>query len=339
MRVNLPPFTRILLLTVLLLSALNAGLRTQKWNAFAQKSTLAQMSYDYLTSPVWAVPYLVLVPGQSLKFPWTLMTAALIENNVLSLGTSATAVWFGGRYLERSWGTSEFVKFVVFGSVIPNLGAFLVYAVWFTMRKWPEHPTPIQGLIALEAGFLVALKQLVPEHTVSLFKGSIRVRVKHFPAIFTLANIISGPLLGTHTAMWLSLFGFLISWVYLRFFRIMVIESATTGEGTTFKGDASDTFSFVAFFPDVMHPFLSPICDSIYNVLLQLRICTPFSDEAVEAGTQSGRSATLPLRETGRQAEAERRRALALKALDQRLNKLTAVSAEGQSLPGLAVAE
>ena len=81
-------------------------------------------------------------------------------------------------------------------------------------------PTPIQGLVALEAGFLVALKQLVPEHTVSLFKGIIRVRIKHFPAIFVLANMISGPLLGTDTAFWLSLTGFVVSWVYLRFFRI-----------------------------------------------------------------------------------------------------------------------
>ena len=93
-------------------------------------------------------------------------------------------------------------------------------------------PTPIQGLLAVEAGFLVGLKQLIPEHTVSLFKGVIRVRVKHFPAIFVLANMLSGPLLGTDTAFWLSLTGFLVSWIYLRFFRISEITSTATGEGS-----------------------------------------------------------------------------------------------------------
>lgn len=187
-------------------------------------------------------------------------------------------------------------------------------------------PTPIQGLLALEAGFLVALKQLVPEHTVSLLKGSIRVRVKHFPALFTLANIISGPLLGTDTAFWLSLFGFLTSWIYLRFLRIS--EAGEGSSGTVLvKGDASDTFAFVAFFPDVLHPYMSPVVDGIFNTLVQLRLCTAFSVEDVEAGneTASARSDTLPSMMSNepsgaRRAEAERRRALALQALDQRLN-------------------
>ena len=186
--------------------------------------------------------------------------------------------------------------------------------------------------MAVEAGFLVALKQLVPEHTVSLFKGVISMRVKHFPTIFVLANMLSGPLLGTDTAFWLSFIGFSVSWIYLRFYRITEITStATGGEGATMKGDASDTFAFVAFFPDAAHPFLAPICDGVYNTLVQLRICTPFSDEAIEAGNESAASRSEGLPSimngrggSGRRAEAERRRALALKALDQRLNAAAA---------------
>lgn len=193
-------------------------------------------------------------------------------------------------------------------------------------------PTPLNGLVALEAGFLVSLKQLVPEHTVSIFKGTIRMRIKHFPAVFVLANMISGPLLGTDTAFWLSLLGFLTSWLYLRFFRISDISSATTGgQDTTIKGDASETFSFTAFFPDFMHPVLSPICDGVYSLLVQLRVCTPFSEEDIEAGNENAASRAeggLPSFEgrgsSGRRAEAERRRAIALKALDQRLNAAAA---------------
>lgn len=98
------------------------------------------------------------------------------------------------------------------------------------------------------------------------------------------------------------------------------------------KGDASDTFSFVAFFPDAMHPALTPICDGIYNTLVQLKLCTPFSNEAIEVGNENAASRSeggLPNIMNGRggggrRAEAERRRALALKALDQRLNAAAA---------------
>jgi len=185
----------------------------------------------------------------------------------------------------------------------------------------------LQGLLALEAAFLVALKQLVPEHTVSLFRNTLRIRIKHFPALFTLANIVSGPLLGTDTALWLSLFGFLTSWIYLRFFRLSGGEDDTTLPKV--QGDASDTFAFVAFFPDAMHPFLAPVTDGIYDLLVQMRLCTPFSTGDVESALAS-RPEELPgiagggEVDGGRRVEAERRRALALKALDQRLSAAAA---------------
>jgi hypothetical protein len=188
-------------------------------------------------------------------------------------------------------------------------------------------------MLALSAAFLVSLKQLVPEHTVSLFNSLLRIRIKHFPALFVLANMLSGPLLGTDTATWLAMFGFLTGWLYLRFYRISDIGatgSATGGEGGRMQGDPSETFSFVSFFPDIFHPVLAPVCDSVYDSLVQLKLCTPFSDSAIGTATENAASRSeggLPSIMTqggggggGKRAEAERRRALALKALDQRLN-------------------
>ncbi|KAK4506875.1 hypothetical protein PRZ48_000608 [Zasmidium cellare] len=335
-RINLPPLTRGLLLVVVSLSALNAILRTNKWRVQLDAAPSPIAATNYLSSPEWAIPYLVLIPTKSIRYPWTFLTGALVENNLVSMAVSASVVYFGGRYLERAWGSKEFGKFVLFVTMIPNVVAFFLYAFWHGVTAHtPDFPTPLNGMVALEAGFLVSLKQLVPEHTVSIFKGVIRMRIKHFPAVFVLANMLSGPLLGTDTALWLSLFGFTTSWVYLRFFRISEITStATGGEGSVMKGDPSDTFSFVAFFPDVLHPVLSPICDVIWATLVQMRLCTPFSDEAIEAGNENAASrseAGLPSIMNGRggggggrRAEAERRRALALKALDQRLNAAAA---------------
>ena len=157
------------------------------------------------------------------------------------------------------------------------------------------------------------------------------MRVKHFPAVFILANMLSGPLLGTDTAFWLSLSGFVVSWVYLRFYkRTEVIGGDGEGEGTMMRGDASDTFAFVAFFPDALHPVLAPMSDGMYALLVQMKLCVPFTEEAIESSNQS-RSQGLPNimnarpgQAGGRRAEAERRRALALKALDQRLNAAAA---------------
>lgn len=134
-RINLPPLTRALLLTLLALSTLNAFLRFHTWssatNAQEQKITAPSIVF---TSPQWAVPYLVLVPTKSIRYPWTFLTSALIENNVVSLGISGAVVWFGGKYLERAWGGAEFAKFTIFVTMIPNIITFFIYALWQGLR-------------------------------------------------------------------------------------------------------------------------------------------------------------------------------------------------------------
>ncbi|KAK3117412.1 hypothetical protein LTR53_001251 [Teratosphaeriaceae sp. CCFEE 6253] len=345
-RINLPPITRALLLINIALSALNASIRLNKWRRELDSLTpgeIAAHAPNYLSNPQWAVSYLALVPTKSLRDPWTFVTAAWVENNLLSLAISAAVIWYGGRYLERAWGGKEFAYFVGCVTVLPYTFTFVIYAIWHAFTGTPDFPTPLQGLLPLEAAFLVALKQLVPEHTVSLFRATLRIRLKHLPALFTLANILSGPLLGTDTAFWLGLAGFMTGWVYLRFFRVTdTMAGEDAGAGTAIRGDASETFAFVAFFPDALHPFLTPVCDGVYDTLVALRVCTPFTDEAVLAGNarSEARSDGLPgIMERGqggsaggRRAEAERRRALALRALDQRLSAAAeATKASGAS--------
>lgn len=220
---------------------------------------------------------------------------------------------------------------------------------WEEWRLTRRRSTTINGALAVEAAFLVAFKQLVPEHTVSLFRSLIRIRVKHFPAIFVLMNTLSGPLLRTDTALFLGWFGFFTSWIYLRFYRqAPSLSTSETGEGAIVKGDASDTFAFSHFFPDSIQVVLAPLCDSIYNTLVAARVCTPFSEEAVDAGNEQASARAeggLPSllnpssrggRAGGRREEAERRRALALRALDERLNAAAANRASSVPPPSTA---
>lgn len=134
-RLNLPPVTRVIILALVSLSTLNAGLRFRSWAAATspEDQKLVTSPSTYLSSPQWAISYLVLIPTKSIWYPWTFLTAALIENNIISLAVSGAVVWFGGKYLERAWGSQEFGKFAVFVTVTPNLLSFLLYGLWHVL--------------------------------------------------------------------------------------------------------------------------------------------------------------------------------------------------------------
>lgn len=178
----------------------------------------------------------------------------------------------------------------------------------------------------------------MPEHTVTVFKGLVQMRVKHFPAVFLLLNTLSGIILGTETAAILSWLGLLVSWTYLRFYKRQPDLTGTSTNGLGMKGDASETFAFACLFPDVFQPPIAAVSDQIYNVLVSLKVCTPFSEEDIASGNQqvlARGEAGLPTvlnshragrlhANNGKREEAERRRTLALKALDQRLQAAAA---------------
>lgn len=120
-RINVPPLTRGLLLLLLTFTLLNASLRYRQWGPSDHSAAFSTFN----------VPYLTIVPAQSLKFPWTLITATLVEENVFSFLASGLTLFYGGRYLERAWGGPEFAKFVAFVTVIPNLLSWAIYGFWY----------------------------------------------------------------------------------------------------------------------------------------------------------------------------------------------------------------
>lgn len=204
--------------------------------------------------------------------------------------------------------------------------------------------TQICGGVAIQGSFLVAFKQLVPEHTVAIFKGLVKMRVKHFPAFFLLLNTLSGIIIGTDTAAVLAWLGLLTSWAYLRFYKRQPDLTGTSTNGLGIRGDASETFAFACLFPDVMQPPIAFVADQIYKVLVAVRILTPFSDDDIASGNQqvlARGEAGLPTLlsnqragSRGKREEAERRRALALKALDQRLQAAAGRPQAGPSTLG-----
>ena len=203
----------------------------------------------------------------------------------------------------------------------------------------------IYGGIAYQAAFLVALKQLVPEHTVSLARNMVKMRLKHFPVLFLLVTGFISLCFGNGSSLSLALLGFTTSWTYLRFYRkTQLLSTSLTGDSSIIYGDASETFAFAHFFPDPIHTPISVLSNSIYSCLISLKLCSPVSAELIEASNEeivARRDTSLPsINSSGsfgeisssRREEAERRRALALKALDQRLHSAPDCSEPGGPL-------
>ncbi|KAM0806264.1 eukaryotic integral membrane protein-domain-containing protein [Usnea florida] len=325
MRINIPPLTRVLLALVLAISIAHQ---------------ITRYLYGGLDPEL-----LALIPQWSLFYPWVYFTATFAEQNVVTLLIAGATILYGGKYLERAWGSTEFGKFVLLVTVLPNFLATLVYVLWFAITRDESRALAfIQGSVALQGAFLVAFKQLVPEHTVTILRGVIKIRVKHFPAIFLVANTISGLVIGTDTALVLGWMGFITSWTYLRFYKKQVELSGASTGGPTIKGDASETFAFAYFWPDVVQPPIAAVADGVYNALVAIRVITPFSAEEVETSnvqaTVRGEGGLPSLLNQGakrggggKREEAERRRALALKALDQRLHAATSNKQQQASAP------
>src|ERR1700760_4478038 len=114
----------------------------------------------------------------------------------------------------------------------------------------------INGTIPLQISFLIAFSQLVPTHTVTLFRGIISMRVPRFPILHVLGVFILSltPLLSS-ASLFLVTSAFLTSWTYLRFYKSAFPDLDTAQ--STLRGDASETFAFAEFFPDPARPFVA----------------------------------------------------------------------------------
>ncbi|KAJ6780564.1 hypothetical protein PWT90_11055 [Aphanocladium album] len=321
-RINIPPVTRVLLIALVAQSLLSAAIRYRQWSETASI----------------VIPYLTLVPQLSLVYPWTFLTSTLVEGNIFTLAIACFTLYQGGRYLERAWSSADLAKFLVIVSLVPNVLTFATMVFFFTLtrnERWTL--STITGTIPLQISFLVAFSQLVPAHTVTLFRGVVSLRVMRTPILYTGLVAVLGltPVL-SRAAVWQAAYGFLASWTYLRFYKT-VFPDLDSSQPASLRGDASETFAFAEFFPAPVKPAVAALADQIFGILVAVRICTPFS----AADVSHARGDALPRRAGGAgggapggaRAEAERRRAIALRALDQRLNAATSAAAKQPPQP------
>ena len=126
-RISLPPMTRGLLAATVFFTLLNFALRPNSgWLDKVEKPLVAVGN---------GVPYLTIVPGQSVVYPWVFALATVVEQNLAGLIINGATLFYAGRYLERAWGEKEFAKFILFVAVVPNILSFLLYLAGYVITS------------------------------------------------------------------------------------------------------------------------------------------------------------------------------------------------------------
>ncbi|KAH8418789.1 hypothetical protein KR222_003052, partial [Zaprionus bogoriensis] len=271
-------------------------------------------TFGYLLSySETAVLLLSVTPGYILpngKFwIWTAFTFCFIELHWWEVIVDVITVGLCGKMLEPLWGQFEMFKFFALSNFGVSLLTTIYYLFYYMVTKNPTilFDVHIHGLAGYVAGICVAVRQIMPDHLI--FKTRYgRLTNRNVPLTVLISAIICwaiGMLDGTYPAMFAS--GAIVSWIYLRFYQ----------HHPNGRGDSSESFTFVSFFPNVTQPFISLLVNPIYNCCLRAGVVkTPTPLRSVSASSLSSVSVQMPGVDPH---DIERRRQIALKALSERL--------------------
>uniref|UniRef100_A0A8C5PXH1 Transmembrane protein 115 n=1 Tax=Leptobrachium leishanense TaxID=445787 RepID=A0A8C5PXH1_9ANUR len=264
----------------------------------------------YLVS-FWFDTALVLTVTPGLLLPpnfrlWCLATHGLVEVHIWDVVANLLLTLGAGRRLEPLWGAPELLIFYgvvsVAVGVLSTLCFLLAYAA--TSELYYLFSAHIHGFPAFAGAILVAHKQTVGD-------GQLETRqwMQALPQLvlvaLTLLSVVS--LVPSRMLVGYAI-GMLSGWVYLRFYQ----------RHSRGRGDMSDHFSFASFFPGPVQPAAALLGKLTHAALVRLRLCPP-AVKRYDVGAPS--SITISLPGTDPQ-DAERRRQLALKALNERLKRV-----------------
>ncbi|KAF9786856.1 DUF1751-domain-containing protein [Thelephora terrestris] len=288
--------------------------------AFTAATVVLSLLYYWVSwssDDPYTAPYLILVPGTSIFYPWSFLTAGLVETSLIELVLTILVIPHSLRYFERLWGAVETIKFIVVTIVASNIIAFGLSWIEYFVFQNPSFAFGIQyhGQMALQAGILVAFTQAIPEHQIQVF-GVFKARVKSLPMAYNTFSVIMS-IIGYQSPYLLIQFGWLASYVWLRFYRK---NSGDSLGSSTVYGDRSETFAFIMWFPPFVQGPVSVLADTLHSLATRFHLI-PSMGHDIEGGYTQ-----VP---GGARAEAERRRAMALKALDQRMAGAPSSSTNG----------
>ncbi|OVA10160.1 Glutamine amidotransferase subunit PdxT [Macleaya cordata] len=250
------------------------------------------------------VPYVALIPARTIPFAWNLITSGYIEQSIIRAVISTLGLLFIGRVLEPIWGSREFLKFIFVVNFLTSVCVFATaIALYYITTQENYLYKPLSGFHGVLLGFLVGIKQILPDQELSLFPP-LKLKTKWLPSLLLFPCIVVS-FFTEESASYLPtlIFGTYTSWIYLRYLQ--------RKPETSHRGDPSDEFSFSSFFPGFLRPVIDPIA-SLFDRMFcgRSEVANDSKDGYTLGGTPLPGSGTI---------EASRRRERGARALEERL--------------------
>ncbi|KAI5953294.1 hypothetical protein KGF54_002665 [Candida jiufengensis] len=321
---NIPKSSKILLSILLTTTTTLFILKYRTYNYLKLQDPTLEVSFHDIN-----IPFIQLIPNSTIYNPWCIITSIFAEISLITFIFSSIVLFIGSKFVERFWGYLEVLKFIYIIGSITNLITVLIAILSNIARSDSKNMnSPLGGGISYYFGFLVVFKQLIPEHNIVLFQGLINFRIKHLPFALLIILSLWSILFGSLYPAVPSTISFFISFIYLRFFQIIksdtLLPTNNNQDISVIKGDASDTFQLVEFFPNVLKPYLTPIFNQIYEIAIFLAIITPFNDDIVQQSNTRALKRQEQVNQINKSVAssvAERRRQIALQVIEDRINK------------------
>ncbi|XP_039023403.1 rhomboid-like protein 19 [Hibiscus syriacus] len=247
-----------------------------------------------------SVTYLALIPARTIPFGWNLITAGYVEQSVHGVVVSTLGLLFMGKLLEPVWGSKEFLKFIFIINFLTSVCVFVTaIALYYVTMEEKYLYMPLSGFHGVLAGFLVGIKQIVPDQELHLLK----IKVKWLPSLVLLLSIaISFFTPESATYLPTLIFGTYIGWIYLRYLQ--------RKPESKLRGDPSEEFAFFTFFPEFLRPIVDPVASIFHRMLC--------GKSEVSSDSQGYTLGGAPLLGSD-PIEASRRRERGARALEERL--------------------
>ncbi|ETI50980.1 hypothetical protein, variant 1 [Phytophthora nicotianae CJ01A1] len=246
--------------------------------------------------------------------PWVYLTAGFYHPYIVQLVFVLPLAFGLAKRVEPDLGALNLVRLLLFANTAAAVVMFVNLFILYIIFRNPIYlEASFSGFTGGIAALLVAYMKPTPFATAPLFPG---VPLRFYPLVacivfcfctmagmaFTAVPAVSLMLVSAGP---FSVLGGYFGWYYLRFLNKNRDQTV---------GDVSDEFALVVLLPDFCIPLVSPLANFCFSVV---KLCGFFKKRAAQ------KPKMLPiLTEIKNDPIAERRKARAMKALDEKLAKL-----------------
>ncbi|GLE06232.1 hypothetical protein PINS_up015474 [Pythium insidiosum] len=245
--------------------------------------------------------------------PWVYITAGFYHPHLLQLLLVVPCAFSLTKRVEPELGALNVVRLLVFVNTLATLALFAeLFSLYIIFRAPIFLKTSLSGFAGGFTALLVAYMKPTPHATSAMFPT---IKLRFYPLLavlfFSLCTLVamgasSKPLrVSLIGAGPYSVLGAYLGWYYLRFFNKNADRSV---------GDISEEFGLVVLFPDCCASVVGPVANFSFSVA---KLCGYFKNRSAKAAS------ALPIvTDASNDPIAERRKARAMKALDEKLAKL-----------------